>query len=169
MKQLIGCTFLTIQSHILDTCETYNGTMCSKISGYRNGKVFVRKGKSVSTWTDIEKDLIQLFAETRYLQRPSKGCEHLFEVLLCHSAFPLCDGNKPKQLCTDHCMLRHTIQQLCPTIYQKYMQFAANLLNSGFVSTINCESANHSSCLDSESLSIPVISNEGKDYIHQYM
>ena len=143
-----------------DTCEVYNGTLCSPVPGYKNAKVYVRRGTDVDGWQDIEAKILHVFAQTRFFNRPTGGCEDILKLLLCHSAFPLCDKNGPKDLCNDHCLLRESLHSICPTVYKVFEKFSELGLSSGYISDIKCESSN-TTC-NGEPLQISTIGYQGK-------
>lgn len=154
-------TILTVLSFSsLDTCDTYNGSLCSALPGYNNANVFIRKGSIIDSWTDIEEKIKNVFDKTRYHLRPSQGCEDILRMLLCHSAFPRCDESGPKELCGSHCSLRQSLQSLCPSVYEKFDEFFKSGQSSGFMSEMKC----NATC--KEPLQIPAIEDEGKRVHH---
>ena len=134
--------------------------MCSALTGYRNANVFIRKGSEIDSWRDIEEKITQVFSRTRYHLRPSKGCEDILQLLLCHSAFPQCDKSGPKELCNSHCSLRQSLQSLCPSVYREFDKFSKMGQSSGFLSEMKC----NATC--EEPLEIPVIGDQGKRKHH---
>lgn len=142
--------------YFIDSCERYNGTMCSKVSGYLGGRVFIRRGQSINSWMDIESRLSQIFLQTRYHQRPSKGCQQLLEVLLCHRVFPLCHERKPTTTCGEDCKILRSIQLFCPRVYGEYMSFVTINQNATFLGKMDCNSL---TCMDT---SVQSLSNESK-------
>ena len=160
---LFSCQ-LAHQTHAFyftDTCVKYNGTICANIDGYRSSQVWVRRGKVVNSWKDIEAKIMHGITGNRFHHRPSKGCEKLFQVLLCHSSLPTCTNGKPLPLCNNHCKLRKSLEDLCPDSYTEYVKFVRE--NSNFISIFNC-----SEC-GKEVLPIPQLNNnEGKSYLFIY-
>ena len=119
-----------------DTCEAYTGSACSVVSGYNNSNVFVRRGKNINNLKDIENKILHAIASIRLRHSSSSSCMNMFEILLCHSSFPLCTNNAVMSLCYNHCRLYQTLQDFCPDAYKEYVKFVGQ--NSEFMSQMNC-------------------------------
>ena len=149
--------------YALDSCEPYNGTICADIKGYNHAKVFVRRGKNINEWRDIERKISDPFVQVHLYQQPTKGCETILKVLLCHSAFPHCvegSDEQAKDLCEDHCNLLNSLHQFCPNAYREYTKFVST--NSDFLSTATCSSNSKQSCVGPKYMHVPALSNQGQ-------